>query len=205
MVNKLKKDDSTEQKVLVAAKKVFVARGMAGARMQDIADAAGINKAMLHYYFRNKEQLFDTIFSELASAFFPQIQLIFESDESLFLKIESFCSAYIDKILLNPYIPQFVLNEINQRPDLFIHKLSKIGPPDLTKLLAQIDAEIKAGKIKPIAPVQLIVNMLSMCIFPFIAKPMLMAVMNIDEGSFTMLMESRKKAIPQFIIESIKK
>ena len=200
----MKKDESTEQKILSAAKKVFVAKGMAGARMQDIADEAGINKALLHYYFRNKEMLFETIFLGLAIDFFPRLKMIFESDDTLFIKIENFCATYIDNILINPYIPIFVLNEIHQRPQWFAKKVLKAGPPNLTKLFKQVQDEVKAGRIRPIHPVQLIMNMLSMCIFPFVAKPMLMTVMGVDDPLFRSLMEARKTEIPGFIMNSIK-
>ena len=102
---KKKIDQSTEQIILEAAKKVFVRKGMAGARMQDIADEAGINKALLHYYFRNKEKLFEMIFMEAAEKFFPRINAIFDSDQPLFEKIESFCEEYISVVMENPYLP----------------------------------------------------------------------------------------------------
>ena len=83
-----KKDSTTEEKILAAAKKIFVQKGMAGARMQDIADEAGINKALLHYYFRNKEKLFEVIFLAAAERLFPRINRIFEADMPLFERIE---------------------------------------------------------------------------------------------------------------------
>src|SRR4249920_2351657 len=101
-------DVSTEEKILSAAKKVFISRGMAGARMQDIADEAGINKAMLHYYFKNKEKLFEVIFMEAAAQLFPRINEIFFSDYSLFEKIERFCEEYMAVVMENPYLPLFV-------------------------------------------------------------------------------------------------
>ena len=85
---KVQQDTTTEGKILAAARKVFIAKGMAGARMQDIADEAGINKALLHYYFRSKEKLFETIFKELSLQFLPRINSLFESELSLFEKIE---------------------------------------------------------------------------------------------------------------------
>src|SRR5690349_22190096 len=105
---KLKKDKSTQDRILDAARKVFVRKGMAGARMQDIADEAGINKALLHYYFRSKEKLFEQIFKELSFQFLPRVNAIFESDGSLFEKIEMFCSEYISKMIENPFIPLFI-------------------------------------------------------------------------------------------------
>src|SRR5882672_3266473 len=101
MVNK-KKNDTTEEKILAAARKVFTTKGMSGARMQDIADEAGINKALLHYYFKNKQKLFEEIFMEAAGKLFPKINQIFKSDQPLFIKIEQFCDEYITVVLENP-------------------------------------------------------------------------------------------------------
>lgn len=201
---KVQKDESAEEKILAAARKIFMTRGMAGARMQEIADEAGINKALVHYYFRSKEQLFETIFERLTQGFWAQVTTVFDSDEPLFDKIRNFCGLYIDKVIQNPYIPLFVLYELNQRPDA-LTKVFRDNPPNPTKLMHQIEAEVKAGNIRPIAPPQLFMNMLSLCVLPFIGKPMFMAVMNIDDKAFLNLMQQRKTEVPEFIINSIKK
>jgi TetR/AcrR family transcriptional regulator len=201
---KKEKDDTTEQKILTAAKKVFISKGMSGARMQDIADEAGINKALLHYYFKNKEQLFENIFTKLTHGFWEQITSVFESEDALFDKINSFCSLYIDKVIENPYIPMFVLYELNQRPAGFVKKMFRNNPPRPAKLITQIQAEVKAGNIIPIDPRQLIMNMISLCVLPFIGKPMFMTVMNLDDKTYLDLMKQRKKSVPDFIINSIK-
>lgn len=203
---KPKKDKTTEQLVLDAAKKVFIRKGMAGARMQDIADEAGINKAMLHYYFRNKEKLFEVIFMEAAAKLFPRINVIFSSDQPLFEKIESFCDEYITTIIDNPYLPLFVLNEINREPEYFMQKvMSGNTRPQPEKFLQQIEKEIKKGNIKRISPLQLLMNLLSLTIFPFVAKPMFQSNLGIDELQFRSIMQQRKKEIPKFIIDAIKK
>lgn len=203
---KNKKDQSTEERILGAAKLVFVRKGMAGARMQDIADEAGINKALLHYYFRNKEKLFEMIFVEAAAKLFPKINEIFISDRPLFEKIESFCEEYISNVIENPYLPLFVLNEINRDPEYFLKKVwAGKSRPKAEKFLAQIEAEVKKGTIKRISPVQLLMNLVSMTVFPFVAKPMFQANLGINEQQFRAIMEQRKKEIPKFIIDSIKK
>src|SRR3954454_20198668 len=112
----MQKDQSTEERILAAAQKVFLAKGMDGARMQDIADEAGINKALLHYYFRSKDKLFEQIFLDVASALLPRIFAILESDRGLFEKIENFCDEYISQLIETPYVPIFILNEINRQP-----------------------------------------------------------------------------------------
>src|SRR5436309_11093265 len=104
MVN-IKKDQSAEEKIIAAARKVFLSKGMDGARMQDIADEAGINKALLHYYFRSKDKLFEHIFMEVVAAFLPRIFAILESEATLFEKIEQFCSEYIGQEIKTPYVP----------------------------------------------------------------------------------------------------
>ena len=117
------REESTEEKILAAAKKVFLSKGMAGARMQDIADEAGINKALLHYYFRNKEKLFEVIFAAAAQQLFPTINSIFESDIPLFEKIEKFCEEYITVMIENPYLPLFVLYEMSNDPKFLMNKI----------------------------------------------------------------------------------
>jgi len=201
---KIKKDASAEERILAAAQKVFISKGMAGARTQDIADEAGINKALLHYYFKNKQQLFEHVFAHVTHGFWEQITGIFESDTPLFRKIEQFCSVYIDKILENPYIPLFVLYEMNQRPAAFVKTIFRNRPPRPHMFIEQIAAEVKKGNIKRVQPAQLLMNMISMCLFPFIGKPVFMTVFNANEEEFRNMMLERKKEVPKFIIQSIK-
>lgn len=198
-------DRTTEEKILAAAKKVFIANGMAGARMQDIADGAGINKALLHYYFRSKEKLFETIFIEVVKDFLPRINELFESDKTVVEKIEMFCAAYIDQIKKTPYLPVFILNEINQQPEVLVKKMWGNRKPPVTQFFQQVQQEIKQGKIKAVNPTQLLMNMLSLCVFPFAARPILELVGGISKKQFDELMEERKKLVPQLIIASIKK
>ena len=198
-------DGTTEEKIFNAAKKVFIAKGMAGARMQDIADEAGINKALLHYYFRNKEKLFETIFIEMSLRFLPRVNSIFESHMSLFEKIETFCTGYISKIIENPFIPLFILNEINKQPETFLKKMWGGKKPQVAKLVEQIESEIKKGKIRKLNPDHLLMNMISMCIFPFVGKPLCQRILGLNETQFRNLMEERKKEVPKFIIDSISK
>jgi TetR/AcrR family transcriptional regulator len=201
----IKKEQNTEEKILSAAKKIFLKQGMAGARMQDIADEAGINKAMLHYYFRSKEKLFEKIFTELSQHFFPRLINIFESEEPLFRKIELFVTEYIDQMRRTPYLPIFVLNEVNRQPETFIKKMMGNRKPPVKKFLDDVQAEVKKGIIKPINPLQLLLNIISLCVFPFVARPMFQLVTNIDKAMFDKILEQRKGEVSKFIIDAIKK
>lgn len=202
---KQQKDQSTEQKILEAARQIFLEKGMDGARMQDIADRAGMNKALLHYYFRNKEKLFETVFAEAAAKFLPKVSLIISSDVPLFTKIEQFVNEYINKLQENPFLPLFVLNEINRQPKTFILKIWGDKKPPMQIFFAQIQEEVKKGTIKPIDPPQLLVNLVSMCIFPFVARPMIQWVTQMDDDTFKQFIEKRKTEVSKFIIDSIRK
>lgn len=200
------KNKEAEKKILVAARKVFMRKGMAGARMQDIADQAGINKALLHYYFRDKDKLFELVFLDEAQKFFPKINSIFNSDAPLFGKIENFVTEYIDEMQENPYLPWFVMNELHRDADQFMYKIwGKENLPKPGKFLEQIEQEIKSGRIKKISPMHLLMNMISMTIFPFIGKPMFVRNLRLTDKQFEEIMEQRKKEIPKFIIDAIRK
>lgn len=201
----MEKDVSTEQRILSTAKSIFEKKGLTGTRMQEIADAAGINKALLHYYFRNKEKLFEAVFSEALAKIFPRINEIFSAEIPLFRKIEVFVENYIEMIMENPHLPAFVTHELNQNPDRFIKNVFQHeSAPVPHHFLLQIEAAIRNGEIRPVHPAQLMINLLSLCIFPFIAKPLIQSIFNIQDETFSGLMEARKKEVSRFIINSIK-
>jgi AcrR family transcriptional regulator len=202
---KIVKDDTTEARILTAARKVFMEKGMDGARMQDIADEAGINKAMLHYYFRSKEKLFEKIFREVAANFLPRIILIFGSEDSLFTKIECFVDAYIVQMKQTPYLPIFFLNEVNRQPEAFIKKMFGSRKPPVHQFYAQVKNEVKKGIIRPVEPGQLLMNIFSLTVFPFAARPIFQVIGDMDQKKFDLLLEQRRKDVPRFIIDAIRK
>jgi AcrR family transcriptional regulator len=195
---------NTEQKILEAAKKVFTLKGKGGARMQEIADEAGINKALLHYYYRSKDKLFEAVFIDAFFTMIPDVLDLLKADIPLFDKIEQFAKKYIDIFLENPFIPGFVMNELSQNPQRIVDLISNTGvQPQF--FINQVNEEVQKGSIKPVKPQHLIVNLLSMCIFPFIATPILKNILfNQDSEKFTEFIEQRKKEVPEFIINSIK-
>lgn len=198
---------ATEEKILSAATLIFRARGKEGARMQDIADEAGINKALLHYYFHSKDLLFEKVFKENSNLFFSKLNQIIQSDTALFDKIDNLCDAYISMSLENPFIPILIIDESNKNPSEFIQKLfsGSNKKPNFNTFKEQIRLEVKAGKIKPTNPEHLIMNILGLCIFPVISRPMMKFTMGLSDREFTLAMEERKKIVPAFIIESIRK
>ncbi|MBX9782558.1 MAG: TetR/AcrR family transcriptional regulator [Chitinophagaceae bacterium] len=202
---KKQKDAGTQQRILEAARKVFLEKGMAGARMQDIADEAGINKALLHYYFTSKDMLFEQIFANTSQTFVPHINEIIESDMPLFEKIEHICDDYISMLIKNPYMPLFLINEINKQDGDFLKRMWGKQKANLSFFVAQIQKEVKKGTIKPIHPAQLYMNIMSMCVFPFLGKPMMQFMTKVTDKEFVQLMEERKTFVARFVIDSIRK
>jgi len=196
----------TEKIILEAARLVFIRKGFDGARMQEIADEARINKALLHYYFRSKDKLFMAIFVDIIQAFVSSsVKFIQDPGHSVFDKIRLFVEKYISLIQENPYLPGFILNELNQRPDRLVGIFKSSGL-ELDYFYSQIEKEVKEGKIEPVEPEHLLVNMISMCIFPFVGKPLINTIiLSGSEKDFNLFIEERKKTISEFIINSIKK
>ena len=198
------KDATSESLILNAAKSIFIKKGMDGARMQEIADEAGINKALLHYYFRNKQQLFEAVFMNAFSLLAPQLNSILNDDSSIEEKIIKFTSNYISFMSKHPYLPSFVIQEINRNPEFMIHLKEKPQFPNTEKFKLQVETEVKKGILKPIDAEQLFINIISMCIFPFMGKPLIKVFLNADDDHFNKLMENRKTEVSSFIINSIK-
>jgi AcrR family transcriptional regulator len=200
-----RKDKNTEQVILQTARKIFIQKGLAGARMQDIADQAGYNKALVHYYFTSKDKLFNLVFEQEFGNFFSHLAGILSSSLPLFEKIESIVSLDIERLSQFPGLPNFVLNEMSRNPEVILKKLKKV-PVD--KVLAgfqkQINAEVKKGTIKRISADQLFINIQSLCIFPFLAKPMIKGLMQFDDKAYMAMIDKRKTEVAQFIISAIK-
>lgn len=198
-------DNATKKKILGAAKVVFLEKGFDGARMQEIANKAGINKSMLNYYFRFKENLFEAIFEEEFLKLVPKISIILKSDKPLSYKISTFVDTYIDMLIENPFIPNFVLNELNKNPGKIVKILEKhdINPHIF---ISQLNKETESNDNNPVNLVSLIVNILSLCIFPFIGKPILNAMFfNNDASKYQDFLNERKKEITALMRNSINK
>jgi AcrR family transcriptional regulator len=196
---------TTEEKIFEAAHKVFQRKGFTGARMQEIADEAGINKAMLHYCFKNKELLFEAVFMKAFAQLAPQINEIFNSDASVFDKIRRFTDSYISFVIENPFLPPFIIQEMNNNPEFVERFLNHQNRPNPTILIAQIEKEMAEGILKEIHPKQLLLDIFSMTIFPFAAQVLVKGMIQISEKEFFELMEERKFHISEQIINAIKK
>lgn len=200
---------NTEEKILHAAREVFQHKGMAGARMQEIADKAGINKALLHYYYRTKEKLFEKVFEVAFSLFLPKVKDIMMSDKSIIEKISFFIDNYLDLLNKHPYIPGFVINELNRNPQILVKLFEKnvqlVENKMIERLNEQIQIEVEKGIIKPIGVQNLMTSVVSLCLFPIVAKPVLKGILfNNEEKSYKAFLKQRKEFVKDFVINSIK-
>ena len=189
----------TERKILEAAGKVFMKKGRLGASMQDFADEAGINRTLLHYYFRNKEKLFDTIFAKVLGSAFPSMIKAFASERSLMEKIKMFVNTWTDLLKENPYLPVFVIQEISLNPDRLAGFIKSVGlEPEVA--LKGIKKELESYGIGDMDPRHMIANMLGMVIFPYIGRPLFQKIaFNDDTEAYTQFLEDRREQVPRLI------
>lgn len=204
---KEKRDNQTEKAILEAADKVFIQKGFAAARMEDIAQEAGINRALLHYYFRSKDKMFDIIFALRVKEFFSGLGEIIFSSRDFREKIEAIVEHEITILLAHPYLPIFVLQELNQNPQRMLDHAQKSGAHPsmlLKKFSADVKVEINNGTIRKLDATHLLINIMSMVIYPFVARPILKGILETDDAGFAITMTNRKKEITEFIIQAIK-
>lgn len=193
------KDTSTEKKILEAAREVFVQQGMKGARMQEIADRAGINKALLHYYFRSKDALFEKVFLETLQVNAPVLYGVMGKDLPLKQKLEEFTALYIEIMRQNPFMPLFIISEISQNPDKMLGKIGPHASAVVGKLRQQLVSEAAKGNIRLVEPVDLVSAIMGLCIFPVLAKPIFQPVFSLNAAEYNAFLDRRKVEAPKMI------
>jgi len=193
---------NTEEKILDAARQVFHQKGFNGTRMQEIANLAGINKALLHYYFRNKESLFEKVFNETFARITSKMKEIFLSDLALLPKIENFVHFYIHFISHHSYVVHFIINAMYEKPEQLreiIVKQNILPELFLEKIRKQLKEEIGLE----IDPLHIYVNILALAIFPVVAKPLLQSIFSLSDDRMAQFFEERKQIVPTFISNAL--
>jgi TetR/AcrR family transcriptional regulator len=185
--------NKTEQQILDAAYRVFQRKGKAGARMQEIADEAGINKSMLHYYFRSKDILFSKIFLKAITEFFGSIMPILNHPDTIWqVKVKELLAHYVKFMRKNPDMPFFLMNEINQNGEAIFNQLH-VGDIFIKSVFfQQINEAAKAGEIKNVNPLQVFISIVSNIIFPFIAAPMVKKLVAMSDTNWDTFINERE-------------
>lgn len=205
--NNAKADNaSTEQKIKETARKLFTSKGFAAVTTRDIAIEAGINQALLHYYFRSKEKLFEIVMLENLSLFISGVASILNDEQTtLEQKIENLVATYIDKLSQEPDLPLFIVNYVKSNPEEFI---KKIGIETLIKksfFLKQILASDYLKRLQSLNPLHIVMNMIGLTVAPFLMAPVIRKAGKLDQQQFMTLVQERKALIPQWILAMVKK
>jgi AcrR family transcriptional regulator len=199
-MKKKKAPELTEEKILAAARKVFLRKGYAASRTRDIAEEAGINLALLNYYFRSKEKLFEIVMTENIKHFAGGIiHIINDSTTGFDRKIELIAMQYIDNLTSMPDLPLFVLSELRNHPDKLVKSIhaEKIFLNSI--LFSQYNELLKKKKVHKIHPVHLLTNIVSLSVFPFVSAPLIKSVGSVNDREFMELMQQRRQLIPLWI------
>jgi AcrR family transcriptional regulator len=196
---------STEQKIFEAARDIFQSKGLEGARMQEIADKAEINKSMLHYYYRSKEKLFEKVYELSIIKLIPQVASLLNEDMPLDVKLRKFSAKYLELIKANPDIPLFVIHEMNKNPNRLKKFIAREVGRRVKPFLEQLKEEREKGKTVNLPPEQIFVNIMSMLIFPFLGRPVLQVIFEMDEDAFSNFIAVREAFIPDYLVSIVLK
>lgn len=208
-----RRNSDTEQAILDAADAVFVRRGTAGARMQEIAKEAGVNQALLHYYFRSKEALARAAFERAATQLMPAVIQVVASDRPLEEKVEQVIALELEHLSRAPYLPGYIIGEVAHHPEragqliaAMTHGLTPddIRPRIFGALGRQIAERVAEGRMRPIAPDSFMVNLMSLCIFPFAGRQMLQAMLGFDADGFQQFIARRREDLPRFFLGALR-
>lgn len=192
------RDTGTEQLIKDTAKRIFFAEGKLHATTQDIADAAGVNRTLLHYYFRSKDILIQQVFKEAMQGLNARLDTVMESDLPFKKKIENLIDVFLTEAVAFPYQETFLVTEI-LNDSCRIHDESK--PQKIKSFLAQIQTEMDAGHIKPMNPVHFLMNLFSLMVYPLIMAPLFKEMFNFSDSGYTDMINERKKLICEMIFK----
>ena len=199
-------DKQTEEKIFEAATEVFTEKGMDGARMQVIADHAGINKALLHYYFRTKDHLFNAVFEKIAGKLFMKFAPVFEKNLTLEEKLRFFFREHITFLQKNPRLPGFILNEINRNPSRIKKLLKNVDFKKLWSMLVeQHKDELDNYNISEESIPQILTTIAAISVFPFAARGLLEGIFENLGVDFDKYIEERKEFAAEFVLKALKK
>lgn len=188
-------DLSTEQKIKEAARKMFTQKGFSATRTRDIAEEAGINLALLNYYFRSKEKLFEQVMLErMQQLFGTLLPILIDSGTSLEQKIDRIVAGYIDLLIENPDLPIFVLSEIRKDAQLFSTRIPVLQMIEHSNFVLQLKE-----RRPDIHPFHFLMNILGMTVFPFIASPVFASIPQVQQAGFNNMMLERKTLLPKWI------
>lgn len=198
-------DAATRDRILAAAHRVFLRSGTAKARTQEIADEAGVNKALVHYYFGTKDALADAVFTAAAGQLMPRIfSILADPSRSIEEKVRAVVREQLDFHSERPYLAVYVLSEAHTQPERVRAILGQAGPAPIAALRKQLAAAVAAGEIRRISAEQFVVNLMGLLVFPFVVRPVLEILLGLDASRFPAFIEARKRELPAFFLAGLR-
>ena len=198
-------EPETRDRILDAAHAVFLRKGTAASRTQEVADEAGVNKALVHYYFGTKSALADAIFERALGTLTPLIfGILADPNCSIEKKVRDIVQEQINFHMARPYLAGYMISEMHAEPQRMAALMAKRGGPPLDVIGRQLREAAKAGLIRPISPKQFVVNMMGLLIFPFALRPGLSLLLDLDASGWAAFMEERKRLLPDLILAGLR-
>ena len=195
----------TKERILVAARELFIENGYNGTSIRDIASASEANVAHVNYYFQSKYNLFEIIFDEAFEVLIKRVFSIVRSDMPFFDLIEEWINAYYEILIEYPQIPIFILNEINHGSEGLMERIQQRNPLQIfTQLSKRIEEEVIKGTIKETPTIDFGLNVLSLCVFPFMFEKLATKVANKTKAEYNEVLEQHKKYVIEFVINALK-
>ncbi|MFA5045282.1 MAG: TetR/AcrR family transcriptional regulator [Paludibacter sp.] len=204
----IKTEQSTEKIILEVAERLFLEKGFAMTSTTEIAKEVGCNQALVHYYFRTKDNLFNTIFEQKFKDFFQWIFEIKSTGELEFLdKLKLIIESHFDLLMNNPKMPGLILNELSRKPDqisMLKDKLETIPVKLFSELNEELQTAITQGKVRKIDLIDLIVSMITMNVAIFVMMPVVENILSLDESKKKFMIQHRRAENVDFILKSLR-
>lgn len=198
-------ESSTRDKILAAAHRVFLKAGITASSTQDVANEAGVNKALIHYYFGTKNGLASAVFSEVHAQVFPELfRILADPERSIERKVHEIVDLQLNVFSARPYIPGFVAAEVFSNPDIVAELIARAQPPSLEPLQQQLDVAACAGFIRPVRAEQFVFALLGAITMPFVMRPMFEKVIKSQSGSFEAFIADRRSFLADFFLNGLR-
>lgn len=185
----------TEKLIKEKAKTLFFKKGFLNATTQEIADEAGVNRALIHYYFRSREQMLEILLDETLQEKKGRVRSILTSELPFREKIANYINTIVDYGLKYPYLDNFIVSEMARRPDkikIFCAK-DRFKSSDLIR--EALEKEVKKGRITPISAEHFMVNLISLCNYPLLAKSVIQTIHGLSDAQYRKFLVERKRII----------
>ena len=198
-------DQETRDRILDAANRVFIRKGTASGRTQEIADEAGVNKALVHYYFGTKAALADAIFARALGTLVPRIfGILADPSREIEQKVPAIVKEQIDFHTAHPYLAGYMIAELHAHPERMARMMTVHGRVPLDVLRRQLREGARAGKLRRIAPEQFVASMMGLLLFPFAIRPALCQLLGFDSGRWEAFLEERRRMLPGFVMAGLR-